>query len=148
MDEDIKRNIEFIAKLDESTIDALTTVLAENASNHLSVIDELSQSGKCSREEAFRLVLQGALKGAAREARGELADLYTKECVDVGLEQPDSPQQETVGIQHEIVLSTYPERVMPPASLPVHSMLEALMEMVTQPKVIIRRSPDEQQQQH
>ena len=70
MDEDIKRNIEFIAKLDESTIDALTTVLAENASNHLSVIDELSQAGKCSREEAFRLVLQGALKGAAREARG------------------------------------------------------------------------------
>lgn len=145
MDEDIKRNIEFIAKLDESTIDALTTVLAENASNHLSVIDELSQAGKCSREEAFRLVLQGALKGAAREARGELADLYTKERVDVGLEQPESTQQETVGMQHEIVLSTYPERVMSPASLQVPAILEALMEMKAQPIVITRRPTNEQQ---
>ena len=146
MDEDIKRNIEFIAKLDESTIDALTTVLAENASNHLSVIDELSQSGKCSREEAFRLVLQGALKGAAREARGELADLYTKECVDVGLEQPESTQQGQARLQPAEAIRVYPQDyVMPPASLPVHSMLEALMEMVTQPDVIIRRSPDEQQ---
>lgn len=127
IDQDIAKSISFLASLDEEKIEALVTVLTENATSHLSVIQELATSGKCSQEEAFRLVLQGALRGVAKEARGELNDVYTKTASDVGLEDAPVAQQSVQVVQPQQAMR---QTVMPRRApvMPLGNPIEALQD--------------------